>query len=68
VHWQQSGSIAHVTLVGDNWAGVTYYATEVSYLIQESVLHLPGVTKLIFDKQLGGVTRGLHSNAGRKAP
>jgi hypothetical protein len=50
-HWQQSGSTAHVTLMGDNWAGVTYYATEVSYLIQESVLRLPGVTKLIFERQ-----------------
>lgn len=48
-HWRQSGSTAHVTLVGDGWAGVTYYATEVSYLIRQSVLHLPGVTKVIFD-------------------
>lgn len=49
-HWQQRGSTAHVTLVGDGWAGVTYYATEVSYLIQESVLHLPGITKIIFER------------------
>jgi hypothetical protein len=48
-HWQQSRSTAHVTLVGDGWAGVTYYATEVSYLIKESVLNLPGIKKLVFD-------------------
>ena len=48
-YWRQNDSTAHVTLAADNWAGVTYYATEVEYLIKESVLHLPGITKLILD-------------------
>ena len=48
-HWRQIDSTAHVTLVGANWAGVSYYATEVEYLVKKSVLHLPGITKLIFD-------------------
>jgi hypothetical protein len=39
-----------VTLVADGWAGVTYYATEVNYLIEKSVLNLPGVKKLVFDR------------------
>jgi hypothetical protein len=49
-HWRQGGSTAHVTLVADGWAGVTYYATEVNYLIEKSVLNLPGVKKLVFDR------------------
>jgi hypothetical protein len=48
-HWRQIDSTAHVTLVGGGWAGVSYYATEVDYLIKKSVLRLPGITKLIFD-------------------
>lgn len=48
-HWRQDDSTAHVTLVAPGWLGVTYYATEVEYLIKESVLRLPGITKLIRD-------------------
>ena len=50
-HWQSAGSTAHVTLVGSGWAGVTYYVTSVSYLIEKSVLNLPGIQKLIFDRE-----------------
>jgi hypothetical protein len=49
-HWRQSGSTAHVTLVADGWAGVTYYAAQVSCLIEKSVLNLRGVKKLVFDR------------------
>jgi hypothetical protein len=49
--WRQSGSTAHVALVADGWAGVTYYGTEVSYLIEKSLLSLPGVKQVIFDRQ-----------------
>ena len=48
-HWSQNGSVAHVTTVADGWAGVTYYATEVDYLIEKSVLNLPGIEKVVFD-------------------
>jgi len=48
-HWSQNGSVAHVTIVADGWAGVTYYATEVDYLIEKSVLNLPGIEKVVFD-------------------
>jgi hypothetical protein len=48
-HWRQIDSSAHVTLAGGGWLGVSYYLTEVKYLIKESVLHLPGITKLAFD-------------------
>ena len=37
-------------LGGRRLAGVTYYATEVNYLIEKSVLNLPGVKKLVFDR------------------
>ncbi len=33
-HWRQIDSTAHVTLVGDAWLGVSYYATEVEYVIK----------------------------------
>lgn len=49
VGWRQSGSTAHLTLVGSGWAGVTYYETEISYLIKQSVLNLPGIKKIVFD-------------------
>ena len=49
MHWQATGSTAHVTLVGSGWAGVTYYLTAVSYLIEKSVLNVPGIQKLVFD-------------------
>jgi hypothetical protein len=49
MHWKATGSTAHVTLVGSGWAGVTYYLTSVSYLIEKSVLHVPGIQKLVFD-------------------
>lgn len=48
-HWQTTGSTAHVTLAGSGWAGVTYYLTSVSYLIEQSVLNIPGIRKLEFD-------------------
>jgi hypothetical protein len=50
-HWEQIGSTAHITLVGSGWAGVSYYAASVSYLIEKSVLNLPDVQKLIFDRE-----------------
>jgi hypothetical protein len=49
IRWQATGSTAHVTLVGSGWAGVTYYLTSVSYLLEKSVLNLPGIRKLVFD-------------------
>ena len=49
MHWQATGSTAHVTFAGGGWAGVTYYLTSVSYLIEKSVLNVPGIRKLVFD-------------------
>jgi hypothetical protein len=49
MHWQAVDSTAHVTLVGSGWAGVSYYLTSVSYLIEKSVLNVPGIQKLVFD-------------------
>jgi hypothetical protein len=47
--WHQEGSTAHVKIAGDGWAGVTYYLTEVDYLIRKSVLALPGIKTFVFD-------------------
>jgi hypothetical protein len=48
--WHQDGSNAHLTIAGDGWAGVTYYLTQVNYLIEKSVLNLPGVKSVVFDR------------------
>jgi len=49
--WHQEGSTAHVKIAGDGWAGVSYYLTEVDYLIRKSVLDLPGIKKFVFDQR-----------------
>lgn len=49
IFWHQDGSTAHVIIQGGAWAGVTYYTKKVSYLIEESVLNLPGIKTFIFD-------------------
>ena len=51
-HWQQSGTTAHVKLITDGWTGVTYYATAVCYLIWKSVVHLPGIKDVVFDREI----------------
>jgi hypothetical protein len=48
--WHRDGSTAHITIHGDGWAGVTYYLTEVTYLIKKSVLKLPGIKQVVFDQ------------------
>lgn len=48
--WQKDGSTAHVTLEGGGWAGVTYYATEVTFLIKQCLLNLPGIKNIVFDR------------------
>ena len=49
MHWQTTGSTAHVTFAGSGWAGATYYLTSVSCLIEKSVLNVPGIRKIVFD-------------------
>ena len=48
--WRQNGSTAHVAIVADAWAGVSYYGAGAGYLIEKSVLRLPGIRKLVFDR------------------
>ncbi len=48
--WRQTGSTAHVVIVGGAWAGVSYYGAGVGYLIEKSVLHLPCIKKFVFDQ------------------
>lgn len=49
-NWRIDGTTAHVTISGDAWLGVTYYAVGVDYLIERSVLALPGINKFVFDR------------------
>ncbi len=47
--WTRDGDTAHVRIIGDGWAGVSYYLTGVTYLIRKSVVNLPAIKKLVFD-------------------
>jgi hypothetical protein len=49
--WHQEGNVAHVIMAGNVWAGVSYYLTEVDYLIRKSVLNLPGIKSFVFDQR-----------------
>lgn len=46
---RMDGYTAHVTLMGEGWAGVTYYLTQVDFIIEKSLLRLPGVKRVIFE-------------------
>jgi hypothetical protein len=47
--WRQEGSTAHIKIDGGGWAGVSSYLTEVRYLLNKSILNLPGVKKLVLE-------------------
>jgi hypothetical protein len=50
IGWHRDASTAHVTVAGSGWAGVTYYLTGVDYLIKKSVLNLPGIKSVVFNR------------------
>jgi hypothetical protein len=41
---------AHLTILGDGWAGVTYYLTGLSYLLERTTQHEAGVRRVVFDR------------------
>ena len=43
------GKTAHVRITGDNWAGVSYYARSVYYLVAASLRKFPGIKHVVFD-------------------
>lgn len=40
---------AHITVLGQGWAGVSYYLTGLDYLLQKTAEHQPGVRHVVFD-------------------
>jgi hypothetical protein len=50
VNYLMVGGIAHVTVLGDGWAGVSYYLCAFDYLVEKTVEHQPGVQHIDFDK------------------
>lgn len=39
----------HITVLGEGWAGVSYYLTGLDYLLQKTAEHQPGVRHVVFD-------------------
>lgn len=49
IGYRQAGNTAHFTIIGDGWAGVTYYLTGLDYLLEKTGEHQPGVRHIVFD-------------------
>ena len=50
VNYSKANGTAHLTTLGDGWAGVTYYLTGLNYLLEKTVEHQAGVRKVVFDQ------------------
>lgn len=49
IDYSSAQGTAHLTIIGDGWAGVTYYLAGLDYLLQKTILHQAGVQNVIFD-------------------
>jgi len=38
-------------ILGDGWAGVSYYLTGLSYLLEKTAEHQADVRRVVFDRQ-----------------
>jgi hypothetical protein len=52
INYSKAQGTAHLTTIGEGWAGVTYYLTGLQYLLQKTVEHQPGVRRVVYDKPL----------------
>jgi hypothetical protein len=50
IDYRKDGATAHLTTLGDGWAGVTYYLTGLDYLLEKTAKHQTGVRHVVFDK------------------
>ena len=48
--WHRSGATAHVTIDGSGWAGVSNWLAIKEYLMNRTMLKLPGIHALVFDR------------------
>ena len=49
INYRMAKGTAHLTIIGDGWAGVTYYLTGLDYLLEKTEEHRPGVRHVVFD-------------------
>lgn len=50
INYRQAQGTAHLTTIGEGWAGVTYYLTGLHFLLEKTVEHQPGVSRVVYDK------------------
>ena len=50
INYSKAQNTAHLTILGDGWAGVTYYLTGLTYLLEKTVEHQAGVRRVVFDR------------------
>lgn len=50
INYSKAQGTAHLTTLGDGWAGVTYYLTGLDYLLEKTVEHQTGVRRVVYDK------------------
>ena len=50
IEYKKDGATAHLTTLGDGWAGVTYYLAGLDYLLEKTAEHQAGVRHVVFDK------------------
>jgi hypothetical protein len=50
INYSNAQGNAHLTILGDGWAGVTYYLTGLNYLLEKTTQHEAGVRRVVFDR------------------
>lgn len=50
INYRNAQGTAHLTILGDGWAGVTYYLTGLNYLLEKTTQHAAGVRRVVFDR------------------
>ena len=50
INYSKAQDTAHLTILGDGWAGVTYYLTGLTYLLEKTVEHQAGMRRVVFDR------------------
>lgn len=50
IKYSEAQGTAHLTTIGDGWAGVTYYLTGLRYLLEKTVEHQPGVRRVVYER------------------
>jgi hypothetical protein len=49
IRYCKTAGTAHIAIIGDGWAGVTYYLTGLDYLLQKTAKRQAGIQRVVFD-------------------